>query len=167
MRRLSYIVALLLCSASVTVHLVITALAFLRIDFGYLPFVSVLSLFASPISAPLVGVVPRVLQLLIASAFACLLYRRLLLLFRAKVSQPPNSLAVWPGRLLSVAVVFLVLGVVVLGLSIALQAGSGVPAGMLVFPAFLLLSPVMFYVELRSLPWFRVPSSAPEAASKT
>lgn len=164
MRRLSYIVALLLCSVSVTAHIVITAMTFLRIDFGYLPFVSILSLFASPIPTPLVGVVPRTLQLVLTSAFAGLLYRRLLLLFKAKVFQPPNSLSVWPGRLLSVAVVFLILGGVALGLSIALQAGSGVPAGVLGFPALLLLGPVMFYAELRSLPWFRV--QAPKAASE-
>jgi len=167
MRRLSYTVALLLCSLSVTVSLVVTALAMLRVDSGYVPFGSMWSIFASPIPAPLIAVVPRLLQLLFTLAFAFLLYRRLLLSYKAKSLRPPESLAVWPGRLLSVAVTFLALGIAVLAASIALRAGSGVPAGMLGLPAFLLLSPVTFYVELRSLRWFRRQSAASSAAGET
>jgi len=143
MRRFSYILALLLCTVSVTAQLVP----------GLPPFGSLFILFANPIPAPLIGLVPVVLRLLLTAVFAGLLYRRLLLSYKAKVLQPPESLTLWPGRLLSISVVFLVTALVALGLSIALRAGSGVPAGMVGLPAVLLLSPVLFYVELRSLPW--------------
>ncbi len=162
MRRLSYIVALALCSVATTGQLLIAVGAWLRLSFGSPPFGRMLTAFASPIPLPLSSFVPWLVQILLTLVFATLLWRRLLLSVKAKALLLPDALTTWPGRLLTVAVVFLLVGLAALGLSVAVRTGSGVPAGVLGLPAFLLLSPVMFYVELRSLPSFRKPSNADE-----
>jgi hypothetical protein len=150
-RLLSYRVAFVVCLVSVTMQALLLLGAYTRLIPGAIPFASVFTLFGNPVPAPLSGITPWFLRLALVAAFAALLYRRLWFAFRAKALHPPASLSIWPARLLVVAVAFLFVGLAVLALSILLRAGSGVPAGMLALPALLLLSPVLFYVELRSL----------------
>lgn len=161
MSRSVYFIALAIVSISVSAQLaaVIASWFGLWLQLGPLSMLS--RVFASPVPAPLQAMLPALVKLPLLVAFTALVIRRLWLLRRVRPLAPPSSFTTWPSRLLVVAVASFLLLVVGLLLSIAIRAGSGVPAAFLGFPAFILLTPVLFYVEVRSLPWFAAQSASP------
>ena len=151
MRRTSYFVALAVVGTSslATAAAIASSWFGFRVHFSFMS--TLIGLFASPVPLQLQGFLPGPARAVLVFALAALVARRIWVLARTRPVAPPTSLTRWPSRLLSFAVVFLLLMVVGLALSVVLRAGSGVPAALLGLPAALLLAPVVFYVELRSV----------------
>lgn len=106
---------------------------------------------ASPLPAPLVGLLPPILLIPLNLFFAWLLVRRLRILNTQSPKQPPASCTGLPAALLVIAVLSLFLMLAGLVASVLLHAGSGVPAGMLGIPAMFLLGPTLFYIEWQDM----------------
>lgn len=153
MQRSAYFIALVVISVSIFAATTNIAAPWLGLNLPLGALFSLADAFASPLPAPLQFFLPAIVRVALFFAFAVLIARRLWLLAHTKPIVLP-SLNLWPGRLLLVAVISLLLMVLGLALSIAISAGSGVPAALLGFPATVLLAPTLFYIELRSLPWF-------------
>jgi len=154
MQRCAYFIALAVVGVAIFASVATTAAFWLTLKLPFDALFPLAEMFAHPLPPPLWFFLPAVVRVALFLAFAALIARRLRLLVRIKPVVPPASLTRWPGRLLLWAVISLVLMVLGLLLSAVIRAGSGVPAALLGLPATILLAPVLFYVELRSLSWF-------------
>jgi hypothetical protein len=154
MRFYTYFIALAVAAVSVVANLAAMAGYWVGINLVAAPFFTVFQWFSHPLPAQLQYLLPRVISAILDWSFTALVLRRLWLLGRHRNFSPPSSFTPWPYRLILVAVASLTLMVVGLILSFAIRAGSGVPAALFGLPAVFLLTPVLFYIELRSLPWF-------------
>lgn len=109
--------------------------------------------------------VPYSLITVLDLGLAVLILRRLWLIAKMRSISPPASYSGWLYVLVLVAVGFLASGVVVLVGTAVLRAGSGVPGGMLLIPAALLLPSSVALVEVLSL--FRKGESPNDAVHRT
>jgi hypothetical protein len=159
--RFAYLVALAVVAASVIAQMVELLGAWLGVSLRLGTLSSIAGWFASPVPTQLRFLVPGFLWATLLFVYAMLIGRRIWVFSRARSIVPPASFSKWPRVLLLVAATSLLLMVISLLLSAAIGAGTGVPASFLGIPASALLSPVLFYVEIRSLPWF---SSRPMSA---
>lgn len=155
MPRTAYLIAFAVVAICVLAQVVAIVGSWLGVPVQFGALSTLLQLFASPLPAQLQFALPSAARLALIFMLAALVVRRLWSFARTRSLTPPASLSKWPRRLLRIAVASLLLMVGGLLLSIAIRAGSGVPAAFLGIPAVLLLTPVLFYVEVRSLPWFR------------
>jgi hypothetical protein len=154
MRVYTYFIALAVAGISVVANLAAMAAYWAGINLSAAPFFTVFQRFSSPLPAQFQFLLPVVINVMLNLSFTALILRRLWVLGRYRHFSPPSSFTPWRYRLLLVAVASLTLMVVGMIFSFAIRAGSGVPASLLGLPAIFLLTPVLFYIELCSLPWF-------------
>lgn len=95
--------------------------------------------------------VPSLLQQALSIALFGLVVRRLWLFLRDRAANPPSSFSGVAYALSLVPAVSLWLGLIALVLTVGLRLGSGVPAGLVLLPAMLLLPFAVFVVEVLSL----------------
>lgn len=94
--------------------------------------------------------VPQGVKLAIVVLIQLLVVRRVWLLVARGQRQAPDSFRGFPMTLGYIGLASLLLGVAGLGISIALKAGSGVPAGMLLLPAVFCIPWAFFLTEVLS-----------------
>ncbi len=103
--------------------------------------------FGNPVPAWVKHWVPAWFQTVLVWALFALIVRRLYVSLRAHALTLPESLSGLLYFLVWLPFVSLWLGILALALSIALRFGSGVPAGMVLLPAFLLSGFSVLLVE--------------------
>ncbi|MGC4077199.1 MAG: hypothetical protein QM702_09215 [Rubrivivax sp.] len=152
MAQLSYRIAFLLVAASLAAAYLMAAASWLGVGNRILSALSTpIGLFGSPIPVLLAAWVPWPLRVLLSWILLALLVRRSWLSVRNRSLVAPSSFSTWQGRLLVVSVASLGLMILALVVSVLIKAGSGVPAALVGIPAFLMLTPTLFYVEATSL----------------
>jgi hypothetical protein len=151
MQRRVYLVGFSLVALCVLFGVTLTLLARFGVQIRYSGLFWFPELFSHPVPVMLRPMVPMVLSVILYWGFVALVIRRLAIFVRERSFGVPSSFTRAPYVLVLFALGCVGLAIVGLAASIALKAGSGVPAGMLVIPAALLLSPVLAWIEFRSL----------------
>lgn len=113
--------------------------------------------FSHPIPQLIRGYLPYFVNLVLFVGFLALILRRLFLMARSRSFVAPSAYTRAPYVLLAISVASLVLGIAALVLSMLFRVGSGVPAGLIMVPATLLLPVGITWAELIS---FRVSPNA-------
>lgn len=149
MRAISYFLCATLIAVPTLYSLVGAALSLLKVQVPYLPFLSLLFSFGSLVPPMLGGLVPRPLTIVLGYAMTFLVLRRCWL-FVTKKERTPASFVGFQKALGYVGFWSFSIGVLVLLLSMALKAGSGVPAGMLMIPAMICAPWAFFLTEVIS-----------------
>jgi hypothetical protein len=127
-----------------------TVLAFAGLAVPYISVFVLTDLFGHPVPGMFRYVVPRPINWVLYWGFVILILRRLVLFARERSFSVPFSFTRAPYVLVSLSLICLILFVLGMAFSIAMRAGSGVPAAMLAIPASLLLTPTVGWVELQS-----------------
>lgn len=151
MRNISYRFGFGLIALCVVSQLALWPMTLLGMQLSFGPWFMVLESFGQPIPSMLRPFLPRLLLAALYWGFAALVLRRLWLFARARSMAAPVSYTRIPCWLVATALVCILLFALTLVATIALKAGSGVPAAMLLIPAGLVLSPTIAWVELLSL----------------
>jgi hypothetical protein len=138
-----------LVSAPALLGFVGMGLSFLKIQIPFISLFSIIFSFGSLIPPMLGGFVPHPLRMILGFAMIFLALRRVWL-YVVKNERTPTSFVGFPKVLGYVGFWSFSLGVLVLLLSIAIKAGSGVPAGMLMIPAFICIPWAFFLTEVSS-----------------
>lgn len=112
---------------------------------------TMLRMFGHPVPEILSFKIPNGINFILCVGLAALILRRLFLMLKARSLSAPASYSGWLYYFMLVPTASLVLAAVVLVASIALSAGSGVPAGLLALPAVFFLPGGVALVEVLSL----------------
>jgi hypothetical protein len=155
MQRGIYSIGFGLVALSVAGAAILSVSAMLGVHFRFIPLFSLLEMFSHPVPALFRRFLPAVVNTIFFWAFVALVARRIWLLISRRSVFPPSSFTRIPHVLTCIAIASVALLVLGLALSIAIKAGSGVPAGLLAIPAVLFLPPVVAWVEARSLSTWR------------
>lgn len=151
MQRRVYLVAFALVLVSVLFNAVSSALFWAGRPLPYIPFAAATDMLGHPVPAMLRGLLPWQARVILFYAFLLLMLRRLISFKKQRSLSAPASMTRGPYILLVIALSSLALGILGLMLSILINAGSGVPAGMLMIPCVLLLTPTLGWIEMKSL----------------
>jgi hypothetical protein len=149
MKRFVYWLCFTLVAIPTTYSLVAWPLSLFGLSLPAPPFLSLFFSFGSLVPQMLAPLVPRPILVVLGLAMMFLILRRAYL-FAFKKERVPHSFRGFQKVLGYVGASFFVLASVVLILSIALRAGSGVPAGMLLLPAMLCVPWAFFLTEVLS-----------------
>jgi hypothetical protein len=123
---------------------------------------SQLSMFATVVPVFLAPFVPNFAKLIVLAAVQLLVMRRIWLFAVRGQRRTPESFRGLSKGLGYVGVSSFLLGLAALGLSIAIKAGSGVPAGMVFLPALFCIPWAFVLTEALS---FRSPAGEPDTVS--
>ncbi len=159
MLRKIYAIGFGIVAVSVLLRLLATALSWMGAPFAFFFNLVLPDMFSHPVPLMVRAFLPFIVNSVIFWAFAALVLRRLWLLGKQGSLSPPLAFSRVPYVLTYIAVISVALMVLGLVAAVALKAGSGVPAAMLGIPAAVLLSPVMAWVEIRSLTFKRLAPS--------
>ena len=149
MKRFVYWLCFTLVAIPTMYSLVAWPLSLVGLSLPAPPFLFLLFSFGSLVPQMLAPLVPRPILVVLGFATMFLVLRRAYLL-AFKKERVPHSFRGFQKALGYVGACFFLLASVVLILSIALRAGSGVPAGMLLLPAMLCVPWAFFLTEALS-----------------
>jgi hypothetical protein len=150
MRKFSYWLCFSLVALPATLGLLGWLFALVGVALPGLRFFYLFSSFGSLVPPVLLHVLPQFVSVVLGCILLALVLRRVWLQFK-KHEGVPLTYAGVPKVLGYMGAWSLIVGVVVLALSVALRAGSGVPAGMLMLPAMFCVPWAFFLTEVLSL----------------
>lgn len=149
MRSIAYFLCATLVSLPTLHWLVVSFLSMLKVQVPYITLLSLLFSFGSLVPSMFAGILPRPLTVVLGYVMMFLILRRCWL-FAVKKERTPVSFVGFQKALGYVGFWSFSLSVFVLLLSMALKAGSGVPAGMLMIPAMFCVPWAFFLTEVMS-----------------
>lgn len=149
MRSIAYFLCTVLAALPTLHWLVVSLSSLLKVQVPYNSFLSLLFSFGSLLPFTFAWTPPRLLTMLLGYAMMFLVLRRIWL-FVVKKERTPTTFVGFQKALGYVGFWSFSLSVLVLILSIALSAGSGVPAGLLLVPAMVCVPWAFFITEVAS-----------------
>lgn len=149
MRSIAYLLCAVLVALPTLHWLVVSLLSLLKVQVPYNSLLSLLFSFGSLLPFTFAWAPPRPLTMLLGYAMMFLVLRRIWL-FVVKKERTPASFVGFQKALGYVGFWSFSISVLVLILSMALSAGSGVPAGLLMMPAMFCVPWAFFITEVTS-----------------
>ena len=149
MRKFSYWLCFFLVAVPTAFGLLSWLLSLVHVQLPGMSILSLLSSFGSLVPPMLRYVLPKLVSVALAYVLLALVARRVWLQF-TKREGVPHSYVGAPKLLGYVSAWSFIIAAVVLPVSMALRAGSGVPAGMLLLPAVICVPWAFFLTEVLS-----------------